>query len=85
MANKSFANTFAQLLMKELGISTLIDSRILPDDQEECMGRDKKARDGVIRFVLPERIGHLVSCDTVTRCEMGAGIQYMQTCSAKGR
>ena len=35
MANRSFANTFAQLLMKELGISRLIDSRILPDDQEE--------------------------------------------------
>ena len=55
------------------------------NDILEWMGRDKKARDGVIRFVLPERIGHLVSCDTVTRCEMGAGIQYMQACSAKGR
>lgn len=50
-------------------------------DADELMGRmasDKKARDGVIRFVLPEAIGRAVSCDTVTREEIGEGIRYMQ-------
>ncbi len=49
----------------------------------ERMESDKKARSGVIRFVLPEAIGRAVSCDTVTRCEMGAGIRYMQRYSAE--
>ena len=44
----------------------------------ERMASDKKARSGVIRFVLPERIGHTVSRDDVTRKEMVAGIRYMQ-------
>ncbi len=48
----------------------------------ERMESDKKARDGVIRFVLPEAIGRVVSCDSVTRSEMESGIHYMQQCSA---
>ena len=46
------------------------------------MASDKKARGGTIRFVLPEEIGRAVSCDTVTRAEMEAGIRYTQECSA---
>ena len=42
------------------------------------MGSDKKARGGVIRFVLPERMGQVASRDDVTRAEMVAGIRYMQ-------
>ncbi|MDE2889306.1 MAG: 3-dehydroquinate synthase [Gemmatimonadota bacterium] len=42
------------------------------------MASDKKARDGVIRFVLPEAIGRAVSCDTVNREEIEEGIRYMQ-------
>ncbi len=43
------------------------------------MMSDKKARDGVIRFVLPEQIGKIVPRDDVTRAEMIAGIRYMQS------
>jgi len=46
------------------------------------MASDKKARSGTIRFVLPERIGHVVARDDVTRGEMVAGIAYMQARSA---
>ncbi len=42
------------------------------------MASDKKARDGVIRFVLPEAIGRAVSCDTVEKQEIEEGIRYMQ-------
>jgi 3-dehydroquinate synthase len=45
------------------------------------MGRDKKVRDGLIRFVLPESIGHVSARDDVTREEMGQGIRFMQRCS----
>jgi 3-dehydroquinate synthase len=45
------------------------------------MGSDKKVRDGVIRFVLPESIGKVVACDTVTRDEILAGIEYMKAAS----
>lgn len=45
------------------------------------MASDKKARDGVIRFVLPEAIGRAVSCDTVKKEEIEEGIRYMQKCS----
>jgi 3-dehydroquinate synthase len=47
------------------------------------MSSDKKVRNGVIRFVLPESIGKVVSRDDVTRDEMAEGIQYMQRCSEK--
>ncbi len=53
-------------------------------EADELIGRmasDKKARDGVIRFVLPEAIGRAVSCDTVDRKEIKAGIRYMQELS----
>lgn len=49
----------------------------------EHMMHDKKVRDGVIRFVLPEAIAQIVSCDDVTQKEMIAGIRYMQACSEK--
>jgi len=55
-------------------------------DVDEILARmlnDKKVRDGVIRFVLPEAIGQIVSCDNVTREEMVQGILYMQQCSAQ--
>lgn len=42
------------------------------------MASDKKARDGVIRFVLPERIGKVALRDDVTRTEIASGIRYMQ-------
>ncbi len=47
------------------------------------MSHDKKVRDGVIRFVLPESIGHIVACDDVTQDEMIQGILFMQKCSQK--
>ena len=53
-------------------------------EADELIGRmasDKKARDGVIRFVLPEAIGRAVSCDTVNRQEIEDGIRYMQELS----
>ncbi len=45
------------------------------------MASDKKARDGVIRFVLPTAIGRAVTCDTVKKEEIEEGIRYMQECS----
>jgi len=47
------------------------------------MSHDKKVRDGVIRFVLPESIGQIVACDDVTKDEMIQGILFMQKCSQK--
>ena len=68
-------------LLKRLGIPRDAAS-LEPAALLEQMGRDKKVRDGVIRFVLGEGIGQAVSCDTVTREEIEAGIAYMQECSA---
>ena len=48
------------------------------DEVLERMMSDKKARDGIIRFVLPERIGKIVPRDDVAHEEIVAGIQYMQ-------
>ncbi|MDA0748702.1 MAG: 3-dehydroquinate synthase [bacterium] len=48
----------------------------------ERMASDKKARAGVIRFVLLEEIGKAVSFDGVTREGMVEGIRFMQRCSA---
>ena len=53
------------------------------DDILKKMMHDKKARDGVIRFVLPKAIGDIVACDDVTQDEMIDGIQFMQACSEK--
>lgn len=50
-------------------------------EADELIGRmasDKKARDGVIRFVLPAAIGRALSFDTVQRREIEEGIRYMQ-------
>ncbi len=64
-------------LITRLGIATgAADLDV--DVMLERMASDKKARSGVIRFVLPERMGHTVSRDDVTREEMIAGIRYMQ-------
>ena len=64
-------------LIGRLGIPSGVGSL----EADELLGRmasDKKARDGVIRFVLPETIGRVVSCDTVNKQEIEAGIRYMQ-------
>lgn len=69
-------------LVKRLGIvagAQSLDVNAILDR----MASDKKARAGVIRFVLPQAIGDVVSCDTVTREEMIAGIAYMQACSER--
>ena len=65
-------------LLERLGIPAgLADLNI--DDVLKRMASDKKARDGVIRFVLPEAIGGaVVPRDDVTQEEMLAGIRYMQ-------
>ncbi|MBB30561.1 MAG: 3-dehydroquinate synthase [Gemmatimonadetes bacterium] len=54
-----------------IGVENLDPLQIL-----DRMGSDKKVRDGVIRFVLPEAMGKVVTCDTVTRDEMLAGISH---------
>ena len=69
-------------LLRRLGIPRNAES-LAPDALLQQMARDKKVREGVIRFVLAEGIGRAVSCDTVTREEIGAGIAYMQACSAR--
>ena len=69
-----------QGLLQRIGIPK--GAKDLPSaDLIDRMGRDKKARSGVIRFVLPETIGKVVSCDEVTREEMVAGIRAMQEAS----
>ena len=67
--NARIANRMGRLDEKSLGdIEILIRSAGLPtnvpDDLDtskiiEAMGRDKKVRSGKIRFVLPDRIGHV--------------------------
>ncbi len=68
-------------LLKRLGIPRGA-AALEPAALVEQMGRDKKVRDGVIRFVLAEGIGQAASCDSVTRGEIDAGIAYMQECSS---
>ncbi|MFT5366510.1 MAG: 3-dehydroquinate synthase [Candidatus Latescibacterota bacterium] len=69
-------------LLKRLEISGGAQD-LAVEDILDRMSSDKKVRDGVIRFVLPESIGQVVSRDDVTRDEMIKGIQYMQQCSAE--
>ncbi len=64
-------------LIGRLGIPSGV-GRLEADELLGRMASDKKARDGVIRFVLPETIGRVVSCDTVNKQEIEAGIRYMQ-------
>lgn len=67
-------------LIERIGIPS--GARVLESDRLIArMASDKKARDGVIRFVLPEAIGRAVSCDEVTIEEIEEGIRYMQNCS----
>ena len=64
-------------LIARLGMPECVpDLRV--DEVLARMASDKKARDGVIRFVLPERIGKVASRDDVTRAEIASGIRYMQ-------
>ncbi len=66
-----------QALLRRIGIPG--GAAVLSTDELiDRMGSDKKARAGVIRFVLPEAIGKVVSCDDVTREEMEKGIEYMK-------
>ena len=72
-----------QGLLQRIGIPTGA-AGLSPEELIDRMASDKKARDGVIRFVLPEAIGRVVSCDEVTREDMLTGIQEMQRLSAGG-
>ncbi len=67
-------------LIRRLGIPKGADS-LDENDLLDRMSSDKKVREGVIRFVLPDRIGHADSHDSVTLPEMNEGIRYMQGCS----
>ena len=64
-------------LIARLGMPECVpDLRV--DEVLARMASDKKARDGVIRFVLPERIGKVAPRDDVTHAEIVSGIRYMQ-------
>lgn len=65
-------------LIERLGIPEGIADLNVKDVLER-MASDKKVRSGVIRFVLPQKIGQAVTRDDVTREEIVAGIRYMQT------
>jgi 3-dehydroquinate synthase len=63
-------------LLRRLGIQKGVN-HLDPLALLDRMESDKKVRDGVIRFVLPESIGQASTCDTVTRDEMLNGIAFM--------
>ena len=71
-----------QGLLQRIGIPKGAEN-LSSEDLIDRMGSDKKARGGVIRFVLPEAIGKIVSCDDVTREEMVAGIRHMKAVSGR--
>ena len=69
-----------QALLERIGIPKGV-GRLSTDELMDKMLSDKKARGGVIRFVLPEAIGKVVSCDDVTRGEIEKGIEFMKEAS----
>jgi len=64
-------------LVSRLGLPGGADA-IGVDDLLGRMASDKKTRDGVIRFVLLQSIGHASPANSATRQEVVAGIRYMQ-------
>ena len=54
------------------------DAGVSESDVIQLMSSDKKAREGVIRFVLLEGVGKTIHSDDVTRCEIGAGLHYVK-------
>ena len=46
-------------LLEQLGLSTQVPEHVDPGELSSLMWRDKKVRDGEIRFVLPTRIGEV--------------------------
>lgn len=68
-------------LIARLGVPPGADA-LDPEDILTRMASDKKARDGVIRFVLLHRLGDARSHDDVTREEIMAGIAFMQQLSS---
>lgn len=63
-------------LLRRLGIPKIV-AELSVNGLLEKMQKDKKVRNGVIRFLLLKGIGKVVSCDGVTRHEIRLGIQYM--------
>jgi len=57
-------------LLDRLGLPIRLDRPILATALLERMKRDKKVRDGKIRFVLPEGIGRVDVTDDVSEAEM---------------
>lgn len=64
-------------LLRRSGLG-LWDSAVEESDVIERMASDKKVREGLIRFVLLERVGKTIHSDDVTRCEIEAGLSYLK-------
>ncbi|HAA75991.1 TPA: 3-dehydroquinate synthase [Candidatus Latescibacteria bacterium] len=54
------------------------DDRVQDHQVIELMASDKKAREGVIRFVLLEGVGQTVHCDDVSADEIATSLQYVR-------
>jgi 3-dehydroquinate synthase len=64
-------------LLKRTGLCSW-DSGVDESDVIERMGSDKKAREGVIRFVLLEEITRTITSDDVSKGEIEAGLHYVK-------
>ncbi len=53
------------------------DSGVVERDVLQLMASDKKARDGVIRFVLLEGVAKTINSDDVTRSDIETGLRYV--------
>jgi len=54
------------------------DAGVEEADVMALMSSDKKVRDGVIRFVLPQGVGKTIHCDDVTREEIRSSVDYVK-------
>ncbi len=64
-------------LLSRVGVPKGIEN-ISTSDILDRMKSDKKVKEGVIRFVLPQRIGKVIVTDKVNQDQIRAGIEYMR-------
>jgi len=64
-------------LLERAGLPTRLAGDVPADAVMEAMSVDKKARDGKVRFVLPERIGRVRIVDQVDREDI---LQVLESC-----
>jgi 3-dehydroquinate synthase len=79
--DKGFCDEATLMLQNQLLMRTGLcswDTGVKESDVIELMASDKKAREGMIRFVLLGGVAKTVNCDDVTKCEIGTGLHFVK-------